>query len=160
MMLMTQDDREDNPARRVRIADAGDTYNYALAAVYDKGYKVFLYPHPCDDEKQSYWAIASGREFKASDPLELLGLIGIWERFGDNWHQEEIPDYLDQLFERTFPDDDYASLDENSFQELVEELHIFFEAIGEPMPTPLTRTTLAKFMSEFSRKVEDRANES
>jgi hypothetical protein len=94
----------------------------------------------------------------AADPVSLLGIIGLWERFCDDW-QQRIPDYYDQLFERTFPDDDYESLDENAFEQLVQDLRIFFEAIDEPMPKPLTRKSLAEFMLNFSRLIEDRAND-
>jgi hypothetical protein len=89
--------------------------------------------------------------------LTLLGLIGIRERFGDNW-QQRIPEYYYQLFDRTFPDDDYESLDDKTFEELVQDLRVFFEAIDEPMPTPLTRKNLAEFMRTFSMMREDRAN--
>ncbi len=148
---------DDDSARKVRLAEAGTTYNYALAVIYDKGYKVFLYPDPHDEGNDDLWAIKDGWEFVASNPLTLLGLIGIWERFGDDW-QQGIPGYYHQLFERTFPDDDYASLDDERFDELVQELRIFFNAIGESMPSPLTRKSLAEFMRTFSRRREDRAN--
>jgi len=141
----------------MRIADAANTYNYALAAIFDKGFKVFLYPHPYDEGKFSYWAIKEDRQIVASDPLALLGLIGVWERFGDDWRQK-IPRYDSQLFEMTFPDDDYESLDEQSFEKIVQDLRIFFRAIDEPMPDPLTRKNLAEFMGNFSRMREERAN--
>jgi len=144
--------------RHARIAYAGNTLDHALAAIYDKGYKVFLYPDPYDEGKHSYWAIKDRRDLIACDPVTLLGLIGLWERFGDAWHRQQVPDYLDQLYARTYPDDDYKSLDEIGFDEMVQDLRLFFEAIGEPIPEPLSRDRLAEFMLNFSRAIEDRAN--
>jgi hypothetical protein len=65
---MEEEERKDSTSdRKVRIADAANTYDYALAAIYDKGYGVFLYPHPYDEENNG-----TGRFRKVVSSLHLI----------------------------------------------------------------------------------------
>jgi hypothetical protein len=94
---------------------AGNTYGPALLALRAKGYRVWLeymevndprnpwYPHMPD-----YQAEKEGAYFSATSPVELLGLVAMWEVRGDDWqsHPGE-PRILDELMEsaKTFDGD-------------------------------------------------------
>ncbi len=77
------------------LADAGNTYNPALLVLRCKGYELELE----QGRDRNFWnARKDHRLFSAFDPVALLGLIGIWEHFGDDWNQQ-TPSVLDELLE-------------------------------------------------------------
>jgi len=115
-----------------RITDAGNTYNDALSVIKDKGYKIFLLPDIREEYLGDYWAIKDNRDFIASDPLRLLGLISMWEKFGDNWLEVENNEDLDDLIlSRALPDNesDFEKLTPDEFISFVNDYKIFFKAI-------------------------------
>lgn len=75
---------------------AGNTHNPALLALKAKGYELFLGFFPEEDEKSPWYpempcweAYKEGRLFSATTPVELLGLVALWETRGDNWRTEK-----------------------------------------------------------------------
>jgi hypothetical protein len=98
--------------RKVRIASAGNTGNHALEVLKAKGYSVVLYPDAREDGLNDYWATKDGRDFTARDPVEVLGLVALWEQFGDDWRERTVPSHHDALMLAAFTEDDYASLGE------------------------------------------------
>jgi hypothetical protein len=135
--------------RRVRIASAGNTVNHALAVLIGKGYSVVLHPAASDDGLSHYWATKDGRDFIASDPVEALGLVALWEQFGDDWRDQPVPSRHDALLSAAFPEDDYASLTDEQFTRVLSSYRALFEAIDVPMPANPTRTELAALVSSF-----------
>jgi len=118
-----------------RITDAMNTYNPALAIVKSKGYKLFLLPDEREGYLGDYWAIKENRDFIASDPLRLLGLITLWETFGDDWREQakqlNNTDIMDEISTRAFPKDitDIEKLSEEEFSTTVAEYRLFLDRI-------------------------------
>ena len=79
---------------------AGNTYNPALVILNEKGYRLKFTPAKADEGFPDWEAEKDGHLFSATNPPELLGLVAIWERFGDRW-QEAIrePDILGQTMD-------------------------------------------------------------
>lgn len=119
--------------RECRIADAMNTYQYALTLIYQKGYKIFLVPDVREEYLGEYWAIKDQRDFIADDPLRLLGLIHIWENFGDEWYENPRFPLLndDKILSRALPDTiaDFEAMSEQDFQTLKEDYKVLFEAL-------------------------------
>jgi hypothetical protein len=92
--------------RKVRIASAGNTADHALEALRARGYTVVLHPAASDDGLNKYLATKDGRDFIASDPVEVLGLVALWEHFGDDWRDRSVPRHHDALLSAAFPEDD------------------------------------------------------
>jgi hypothetical protein len=137
--------------RRFRIASAGNTHNHALEVLRAKGYSVVLYPQAGEDGLNDYWATKDGRDFIARDPVEVLGLVTLWEHFGDDWRNRRVPSHHDLLLDAASPEDDYASLTEEQFAQVVQSYRQFFEAIDVPMPEQPTRAELAALVSSLDR---------
>ena len=83
-----------------RIAASGNTEIPAYLALLEKGYRV-------RQEKQSgeeeFWFATKGNcEFVAEGPIELLGVVTMYETRGINWKatDEEIEDFM-KLYELT-----------------------------------------------------------
>lgn len=141
--------------RKVRIASAGNTVNHALEALRAKGYTVVLRPAASDDALNQYWATRDGRDFIACDPVEVLGLISLWEQFGDEWRDRAVPSHHDALMTAAFPEDDYASLTERQFARILESYRAFFDASDIPLPHHPTRAELAALVSSYYMERED-----
>lgn len=135
--------------RKVRIASAGNTANHALEALRVKGYSVVLRPAASEEGQNDYWAIKDGRDFIASDPVEVLGLVALWEQFGDDWRDRAVPSHHDVLMSAAVPADDYASLSEEEFAHVLQSYRAFFDAIDVPMPARPTRVELAALVNSF-----------
>ena len=148
---MESEDVPEN-SRVLRLADAANTYDRALAVVRKKGYHLFFYPG-ADEEGggDTYWAIKDKRDFIASDPLGLLGLITMWEHFGDEWQAHDVPRLYNELIDVAYPEDDYAHLTDKEFAGVVEHLRPFFEALWEPLPAMVSRGELAHIMHTYYR---------
>ena len=129
----------------VRIADAMNTYKYALTVIRDKGYKIFLLPDSREEYLGDYWAYKDGRDFIGGDPLRVLGLIGIWEQFGDEWYTN--PKGLDRslddrILSRALPDsaEDYHAFTDEEFAAFKADYKLFFETLElDPFPEDLNR---------------------
>jgi hypothetical protein len=101
--------------RGVRIRIAGNTTLPALLALRAKGYRVWLEYMKVEDPGSpwhpympDYQAEKDGGYFSATSPVELLGLVAMWETRGDNWKfQKGEPDILDELTDsaKTFDKD-------------------------------------------------------
>jgi len=139
----------DMTRRTVRIASAGNTVNHALEVLYARGYSVVVHPAASDDGLNRYWAIKDGRDFIASDPVEVLGLVALWEQFGDAWRDHRVPAHHDALMSAAFPENDYASLTEAQFAQVLKSYRAFFEAIEVRMPDHPTRAELAALVNSF-----------
>ena len=92
--------------RRFRIANAGNTTNHALDVLKTKGYSIVISPGASEDDAYDYCATKDGRDFIARDPVEVLGLIALWEQFGDNWRDRAVPAHHAVLLNAAFPEDD------------------------------------------------------
>lgn len=121
--------------RTLRLADAGNTQDPVLAVIIAKGYAVFLLPDERDEYLGNFWAIKDGRDFIASDPLRLLGLIALWEHTGDEW-QTLKGRYYRQIVDRAFPEEaEYSAMNEATFQQEIAHYQPFFEALRLSMPS-------------------------
>ena len=95
--------------RNLTIRIAGNTQNPALNTLREKGYKLWIEPDDPNEEESEFidWnAEKNGRYFSATDPVELLGLVAMWEFRGDDWqHKTEEPDIAGELIHAAFPDE-------------------------------------------------------
>ncbi|MFL0171627.1 hypothetical protein [Tenacibaculum maritimum] len=116
------------------VGEAGNTFNYALSVIVSKGYKIFLVPDKREDFFGDYWAINKTHRFVGSSPLVVLGLIGIWENYGDDWwnNQEKSPkDYLSLIENRALPNElaDFENLTDIQFNRFVSEYRLLFRVL-------------------------------
>jgi hypothetical protein len=88
-----------------KLADAMNTYNPALLVLRQRGYRVWVDPSDEGSEGEDWRAEKDGRDFIASDPLRLLGLISIWEHRGDSWQAGAGgADLYDEIRSAAYPD--------------------------------------------------------
>ncbi len=91
----------------VCIRIAGNTEVPALLALRAKGYRVWLEYMKVDDPSSpwhpympDYQAEKEGAYFSATSPVELLGLVTVWETRGDDWKfKRGEPNILGELME-------------------------------------------------------------
>jgi hypothetical protein len=135
--------------RKFRIVNAGNTGNHALEVLKSKGYVVVIRPGASEEAPNDYQAVKNGRSFVGRDPVEVLGLVALWERFGDDWRDRAVPPHHNALMRAAFPDDDYASLTDEQFAEVLQSYRTFFDAIDVSMPESPTRAQLAALVNSF-----------
>ena len=98
------------------IREAMNTFNPALLLLQEKGYEVELLIHyPTEEElcetkddsgEVVGWRAKSGKcIISAQNPVSLLGLVMVWEKWGDEWKTAPMPDLYMQIYERTFPEE-------------------------------------------------------
>lgn len=140
------------PSRVFRICDALNTWRPALSVLRKKGYKLFISPDPREEFYGEFWAIKDGRDFIASNPVALLGLVQIWEEYGEQWQQksQNYGDIEDELATIAFPDDPYSELSEENFACILDYWSEFFIAIDAKLPNPITKKDLYNFFTKFS----------
>ena len=93
--------------KRICIRIAGNTEIPALLTLCAKGYRVWLeYIQVVDPNSPwhpympDYQAEKEEAYFSATTPVELLGLVAMWETRGDNWRfMPGEPNILDELME-------------------------------------------------------------
>lgn len=147
------EDKIQSNERKLRLADAGNTHNYALEIIRSKGYSIYLYPDEREEFYGNLWAIKDKHDFIATNPLSLLGLIALWEHFGDEWRAQSVPNIEDEIADITFPEDDYSALSNEDFAHIVEYLRPYFEAIWKPLLSDISRTELAHIMNTYYLRV-------
>jgi len=148
---MTSDASE----RDLRLADAMNTYNAALGAIRGKGFRVYLVPDAREDHLGTFWAIKDRRDFIASDPLRLLGLISMWEYWGDDWQTQGDANLYQEVVSTSLNTDTYATLDDQAFSELVEHFSMLFRSLGEPLPERVSRQRLAELVAALGQESEN-----
>lgn len=136
-----------------RLSAEANTYNPALRIIKSKGYKIFLYPDQSDDLYGTYWAIKENRDFIAEDPLQLLGIITIWETNGDHWSGPNRENVRDKIASNAFPDSvaDIEKLSEENFGVLVNDYTVFLNRIfpKQVLPANPTRQAFFDVISNF-----------
>jgi hypothetical protein len=137
------------------IVDTINTYNHAISIVKHKGYKIFLCPDESDSYLGSFLAIEGGRIFIASDPLRLLGLISIWEEYGDGWREANVTNEYDRILDRALPENDYEDLDESQFRELVRDYQLFFRVLDIYIPSEISRPDFVQLIKSFYSNAEE-----
>lgn len=143
----------------LHLIDYMNTYNPALRVIAGKGYKLFLYPDDRDGFLGKFWAIKNNRNFVADDPLRLLGLISVWETYGDRWngHKDKTPydnrNLHDEIVTRAFPEnaEEIENLSESEFNNYVSDYRIFFSAFTskEIIPDNVTREAFFDIVDNF-----------
>ena len=87
------------------IRDAGNTEIPALIVLRDKGYDLWI--EPDENKKWIDWrAEKECRQFSATSPNILLGLVSMQEWRGDEWQlKASEPDLYDELLSKAYPDE-------------------------------------------------------
>lgn len=75
-------------AHLFKLAEAMNTYDPALLVLQEKGYRLHSELGDPDSEWADWIATKDDRQFIATDPLALLGLVAIWEQRGDAWQKK------------------------------------------------------------------------
>ena len=97
-----------------------------------------------------FWAIKDGRDFIARDPVALLGLVQIWEEYGEEWQRKghDYGDIQDELATIAFPDEPYSELSEENFAHIVDYWSEFFIAVDANLSNPITKKDLYDFFTK------------
>lgn len=85
---------ECNSGKLFSLSITFGTHNPALLILREKGYKIEI---TLDKHggPSTFIATSPGRRFAACGGAELLGLVTIWEHYGENWNRQE-PDVMDE----------------------------------------------------------------
>jgi hypothetical protein len=78
------------------LVASGNTYNPSLIVLRKKGYELWL--EKGKDDNLSC-AKKGHQQFLAYTGPELLGVVTLWENFGENWNQQQ-PDVYGELIEK------------------------------------------------------------
>jgi hypothetical protein len=94
----------------IQIRIAGNTIAPCFAVIKQKGYIIETYVNEDSNGEYSYtWnAVKESHRFSATCPVELLGLISMWETRGDDWKASDIEykEYNTLMAEASLYDDD------------------------------------------------------
>jgi hypothetical protein len=88
------------------ISSAGNTENPCLLVLRDKGYRFEIFckdPPPADSPACIYVAHQGDRRFSGNSAAELLGLVALWEHFGDDWNRQQ-PDVMTEAIVLVSPE--------------------------------------------------------
>lgn len=98
----------DDGELKLVIREAGNTWNPSLNVLRQKGYKLWITPEEDETIDFTEWcAEKDGRQFSATDPNILLGLVAMQEWRGDDWQKKEFDTNIrDELFSEAYPDDE------------------------------------------------------
>jgi len=91
------------------LGSAGNTENPSLVVLHSKGYELKI--ENVADNFCHYFASRDGRRFVGQSATEVLGLVALWEFFGDDWRKkaQALPDMYDSITIDTVPDDEPLS---------------------------------------------------
>lgn len=77
------------------LVAAGNTYNPCLLLLRDKGYHLWAEE---SDDRMLWNASKNEHQFMAYSPPELLGIVVLWESFGEGWNQQH-PNLIGEVLE-------------------------------------------------------------
>ena len=83
------------------LAEAMNTYNIALYAIKEKGYKIKLELDEAEEEIISWIATKGTITISAFNPLSLLALVVVIEQYGEEWKQIETGNLYDEILEES-----------------------------------------------------------
>lgn len=83
------------------LAEAMNTYNIALYAIKEKGYKIKLELDEAEEEIISWIATKGAITISAFNPLSLLALVVVIEQYGEEWKQIETGNLYDEILEES-----------------------------------------------------------
>jgi len=74
------------------IADAGNTYNYAVDKLVQWGYTVSISDDSVEFSEYCNLQIAekNGEKYLATDPLRLLGFVAMIQEYGEKWSWSDV----------------------------------------------------------------------
>lgn len=75
------------------ISFAGNTFNPCLLILRKNGYRLWIE----ESESSSMWcADKDEAHFMAYSPPELLGIVTLWETYGEAWNRQ-LPNILEEI---------------------------------------------------------------
>lgn len=83
----------------IKIANAGNTWKACLRVLYESGCRL-RHDYNEDDDVITWLADFNDRAFVASDPVALLGIFCMWQKFGDNWMSRAGQEEEDEIYGR------------------------------------------------------------
>lgn len=142
-----------------RMTDHPNLYNWALTILRNKGFKLLIWPDPEDKDSSNdhYYAKKGDRDFNAEDPLRLLGMISIWENYGDEWYHEPlipVENVWKVLEARAMPEslEEMEGYSEEDFQAYVSEYREFFSLDLFPnieLPADISRQAFYEIVTTY-----------
>lgn len=86
----------------INISSAGNVEVPAYQVLLEKGYQVRNEYHKADKE-EIWFANMGEKHFRAHSPLELLGIVAIYENRGKNWQASDgdIETFLKKFYPNT-----------------------------------------------------------
>jgi hypothetical protein len=78
----------------------------------------------------------------------------MWEGMGDDWYHQQHEDLWGKLTALGFAEDDFRLWGDDAFQQLITELRLLFNAMGENLPESVTRTELVQIITSWSEDKE------
>lgn len=83
-------------SEEVKISAAANVEIPAYLTLREKGYKVYW--KRTDEEKEYWYAEKDNLNFMAEGPIELLGVVGVYELRGQNWKASDAE--IDEFMEK------------------------------------------------------------
>ncbi len=74
--------KEEKKECKMNLASAGNSETACLQTLLNKGYKI-----SADEDEECFKATKDGNLFSAENGIELLGLVALWEHYGDDWQE-------------------------------------------------------------------------
>ena len=81
----------------MKIAEAMNMYNIALYEIKNKGFEIALEMSDSKDEILFWVAKMHNLTVSAFNPLSLLALVEISEKYGENWNSLETGNIYDEI---------------------------------------------------------------
>ncbi|MBC7865558.1 MAG: hypothetical protein IAF38_21470 [Bacteroidia bacterium] len=156
---------EESNDETCRMTDHPNIFQYALAIIKSKGFKLYKIHHRTKENMGLYtwWAIKGKRNFDASDPLRLLGMISIWEEYGDDWYHQPkkaIEKEKSILSSYEFPEntEEFAKLNDEDFFAVVRDFKEYMETTTWykiKIEDSMTRKELHEQIKTYYKNPED-----
>lgn len=81
----------------MKVTEAMNTYNIALYTIKNKGFEISLEMNDSKDEILFWIAKNSNVTISAFNPLSLLALVEVFEKYGENLNSVEAGNMYDEI---------------------------------------------------------------